>query len=212
MFQSAPRVLLRGDIPQSSGRLLHLVSIRAPRSSAGRPAAVVAAPELIKFQSAPRVLLRGDKGEGGNDDFIKVSIRAPRSSAGRRARTNGRDDHGRFQSAPRVLLRGDIAARLLRFDQIGFNPRPAFFCGATTWEPIRAAEGSRFNPRPAFFCGATGDVVVSGDSFWVSIRAPRSSAGRRFRFAFIFTGISGFNPRPAFFCGATRHPRDVVLG
>ena len=178
LFQSAPRVLLRGDVgivtslgmvpcfnprpaffcgatvePRGS-RSTHAVSIRAPRSSAGRRG-------------------RLDRRAGAR----KVSIRAPRSSAGRRSRSHRR------------------ALRTC------FNPRPAFFCGATqqyspkyqrnvfqsaprvllrgdAYNPGSGRPHWCFNPRPAFFCGATWRIRQSSSTFYVSIRAPRSSAGR----------------------------------
>ena len=60
MFQSAPRVLLRGDATLY---------------------AITTVPSV--FQSAPRVLLRGDEGKAAWKLSYAVSIRAPRSSAGR---------------------------------------------------------------------------------------------------------------------------------
>ena len=60
-----------------------------------------------------------------------------------------------------------------------FNPRPAFWPGATS-EPVPPATGGGgFNPRPAFWPGAT----------------PASPGRAR--------GTSSFNPRPAFWPGAT---------
>ena len=109
-FQSAPRVLLRGDVQRlPRPNTDKAVSIRAPRSSAGRLDLSWLSTTLFGFQSAPRVLLRGD--------------------CAQMSRTS---TSGMFQSAPRVLLRGDqphlYSAHRLR----SFNPRPAFFCGATS--------------------------------------------------------------------------------
>ena len=60
-----------------------------------------------------------------------------------------------FQSAPRVLLRGDRSPVICCPARESFNPRPAFFCGATKLLGMHAVGVHSFNPRPAFFCGAT---------------------------------------------------------
>src|SRR5437870_5601314 len=59
------------------------VSIRAPRSHAGRRGTGGLLKCLIGFQSAPRVRTRGDERVRDNIDGRAVSIRAPRSHAGR---------------------------------------------------------------------------------------------------------------------------------
>ena len=64
-------------------------------------------------------------------------------------------------------------------------------------------QSPRFNPRPAFFCGATIYHHIPALLTFVSIRAPRSSAGRRFAAIHLRVSTLSFNPRPAFFCGAT---------
>ncbi len=87
----------------------------------------------------------------------------------------------RFQSAPRVLLRGDLIIPNSVYISVCFNPRPAFFCGATLPNRRGMLQWRSFNPRPAFFCGATGALRINTAYLKVSIRAPRSSAGRRDR-------------------------------
>jgi len=109
----------------------------------------------------------------------EVSIRAPRSSAGRRVKIASFAAIASFQSAPRVLLRGDSHASCPHSWQSSFNPRPAFFCGATTLTCVLPMIIPGFNPRPAFFCGATVQQMKNAIYRQVSIRAPRSSAGRR---------------------------------
>src|SRR5213080_3750562 len=83
-----------------------------------------------------------------------------------------------FQSAPRVRTRGDQDPEEGRRGLRSFNPRPAFARGATRWMRELPHFTLGFNPRPAFARGATygdGDGSGYGD---VSIRAPRSHAGR----------------------------------
>ena len=60
-FQSAPRVRTRGDRFTVIKKGLTEVSIRAPRSHAGRLCSPRAANHVSMFQSAPRVRTRGDR-------------------------------------------------------------------------------------------------------------------------------------------------------
>ncbi len=85
-----------------------VVSIRAPRSRAGRPG------------------LRPSQPLG-----LSVSIRAPRSRAGRPTAFSHADFAWLFQSAPRAHARGDQFVALVVVVQACFNPRPALTRGAT---------------------------------------------------------------------------------
>ena len=155
------------------------VSIRAPRSSAGRRSFSSVSRASLCFNPRPAFFC-GATGRGGaRGTESEVSIRAPRSSAGRPGPQRSTTTSMQFQSAPRVLLRGDVVHLAQNSQEAGFNPRPAFFCGATN-------EGGYDTGTPTS----------------VSIRAPRSSAGRR-RSEKVRVPRQGFNPRPAFFCGAT---------
>src|SRR6516225_2790043 len=95
LFQSAPRVLTRGDLPILGRRSLFPVQASFnPRPvfshGATRPTGEARALRGSAFQSAPRVLTRGDP-------------RVHRISPWR--------PPWRFQSAPRVLTRGDIVRK-----------------------------------------------------------------------------------------------------
>ena len=84
-FQSAPRILMRGDF-----------------------CALCSLAQSSLFQSAPRILMRGDKPVAHLLACRNyVSIRAPHSHAGRRLAFNAVDPDIKFQSAPRILMRGD---------------------------------------------------------------------------------------------------------
>src|ERR1035437_5152488 len=107
-FQSAPRILMRGDLPHQPVIDLGVVSIRAPHSHAGR---------------------RSLAERRGRDHC--VSIRAPHSHAGRPRAQGPHGAHAGFQSAPRFLMRGDLLTLVIFRRPSGFNPRPAFSCGAT---------------------------------------------------------------------------------
>ena len=62
LFQSAPRILMRGDIVAGTGISINTtVSIRAPHSHAGRPSLGPHVLTCASFQSAPRILMRGDR-------------------------------------------------------------------------------------------------------------------------------------------------------
>ena len=204
-FQSAPRARARGDIfsaPNASQNLP--VSIRAPRTRAGRlftpkcspvlmvgfnprpahargatsragsaiavPCAFQSAPRarargdflgsarafmVISFQSAPRARARGDLHlHVLVDARWIVSIRAPRTRAGRPGAEASIVSKSRFQSAPRARARGDRSSTASAQRSICFNPRPAHARGATSQQLIRY------------------------DASSVSIRAPRTRAGR----------------------------------
>jgi len=110
---------------------LCLVSIRAPRTRAGRLGSSVICSAGALFQSAPRAPARGDK---------------PPWAAGASS--------SQFQSAPRAPARGDR-----KF--------------SAPW-----ATSSCFNPRPAHPRGATRRWTLKAQSMIVSIRAPRTRAGR----------------------------------
>src|SRR5437773_2135478 len=137
------------------------VSIRAPRSHAGRHDCLVVLEAHIAFQSAPRVRTRGDaltayargfdyvvsirapRSHAGRLIFVKliptpyeVSIRAPRSHAGRPTYHPAHWPVMLFQSAPRVRTRGDFHASSALKILSCFNPRPAFARGATAAPPI----------------------------------------------------------------------------
>src|SRR6185503_1930026 len=156
-FQSAPRALARGDVFQfGEPDQVADVSIRAPRSRAGRQFTTRVWPAVVGFQSAPRALARGDAHDPAPAPIgVGVSIRAPRSRAGRpgtgcrsaawRRSFNPRPALSRwatpsldfpraadmFQSAPRALARGDWSRASGSRDPPGFNPRPALSRGAT---------------------------------------------------------------------------------
>jgi len=202
-FQSAPRARARGDIGiiQFRSRLSGFQS--APRARARGDCAGVSIPfRGFAFQSAPRARARGDQVQGRESPGTGVSIRAPRSRAGRRGddpfrlemnlvsiraprsragrrrpndcgvgsgmvsiraprsragRLKSAPESGRcamFQSAPRARARGDQSVAMLPSGLAGFNPRPALARGATTM---------------LHGCNAM---------LHVSIRAPRSRAGR----------------------------------
>src|ERR1035437_4072610 len=160
------------------------VSIRAPRSSAGRrlKPGCKAGPRA-EFQSAPRVLLRGDHLANKFGHLLHVSIRAPRSSAGRRS-----------------------GKRTTACTSRSFNPRPAFFCGATLSRRTPYATWCCFNPRPAFFCGATRTPRPLTSLLWRFQSAPRVLLRGDGAPCVQTKAFSSFTPPPAFFGGATAMP------
>src|ERR1017187_1244940 len=229
-FQSAPRVLLRGDGVVKEQRLVRVeVSIRAPRSSAGRPGRPGRLPHCYGgFNPRPAFFCGATLWRARLPDPQQVSIRAPRSSAGRRLKPGCKaGPRAEFQSAPPVLLRGDHLAnkfghlfhvsiraprssagrrsgkRTTACTSRSFNPRPAFFCGATLSRRTPYATWCCFNPRPAFFCGATRTPRPLTSLLWRFQSAPRVLLRGDGAPCAQTKALSSFNPRPAFFCGAT---------
>ena len=180
------------------------VSIRAPRSRAGRPAqSPILQPDPRQFQSAPRARARGDldlfSGIGGfalfqsapraraRGDPITTPPPRPRSRFQSAPRARARGDltvplngsfEYSFQSAPRARARGDYSTVPRPEAIAGFNPRPALARGATAVNPGILRDGPCFNPRPALARGATIASPPDQLAAEVSIRAPRSRAGR----------------------------------
>ena len=139
-FQSAPRILMRGDIPLR-----------------------ISVYHEIKFQSAPRILMRGDSALPARQYNLAratVSIRAPHSHAGRPPSGIQHMAITVFQSAPRILMRGDHSRRTSASRCASFNPRPAFSCGATmvdcAWKPLALFQSA---PR----------ILMRGDPLWARI-------------------------------------------
>ena len=212
-FQSAPRVLLRGD-----------------RSSRQQGCSIRG------FNPRPAFFCGATRSRSGKHQDRYVSIRAPRSSAGRPAAAWSSPVTAMFQSAPRVLLRGDGVNRLYAIEHSCFNPRPAFFCGATWLAYTRYGQHHCFNPRPAFFCGAT--VIASFHSGIlqsmfqsaprVLLRGDSARQAHTCRYHAMFQSAPrvllrgdrsadshgldalSFNPRPAFFCGATQGKQSTL--
>ena len=91
-----------------------------------------------------------------------------------------------FQSSPGLLAGRYQGVEVLVLHGPGFNPRPAFWPGATarTW-PV-ARPGGGFNPRPAFWPGVLDHRPRTGNANQVSIlarpfgRALLGKAGRSF--------------------------------
>ena len=157
-FQSAPRIRMRGDSPTPPEATRCKLFQSAPRirmrGDAGWLCVVIS---RRPFQSAPRIRMRGDAAIRWAVCRPTVSIRAPHSNAGRPVRSARESGTEEFQSAPRIRMRGDRMLLLCTALSPCFNPRPAFECGAT-----QRAESAR---------------RIGG----VSIRAPHSNAGRRWR-------------------------------
>ena len=154
-FQSAPRILMRGDHQ------------RCKRSRAD-----------LSFQSAPRILMRGDPIKNGPVPICAVSIRAPHSHAGRLPSRSEVAHTTRFQSAPRILMRGDIICCPITGPLLCFNPRPAFSCGATWAWPFDTPGGRVSIRAPHSHAGRPFPDVHGLHYHLVSIRAPHSHAGR----------------------------------
>jgi len=184
-----------------------VVSIRAPRTRAGRrlvssllpppmpcfnprPAHARGAtwtvrltpPRPCPFQSAPRARARGDRTRTQELLAKLVSIRAPRTRAGRRlVHLDSPHQSAKFQSAPRARARGDSSLMSLVKSRPSFNPRPAHARGATLNGERRKRIHRSFNPRPAHARGATCGLAEIQRTDDVSIRAPRTRAGRQRR-------------------------------
>ena len=181
-FQSAPRARARGDHERGARHAERQcfnprpalargatvlgghhdrttrVSIRAPRSRAGRPVITSVPATATLFQSAPRARARGDYP-------LKATA----------------DGLAKFQSAPRARARGDLSPDENELALQGFNPRPALARGATNCPAERPPVSASFNPRPALARGATYYLSPNRAVLQVSIRAPRSRAGRHHR-------------------------------
>src|SRR5947207_3032242 len=107
MFQSAPRILTRGDWSASWFSIRSKAFQSAPRILTPvdtKSRTYWNAPGM--FQSAPRILTRGDVNRGDIRDNGLVSIRPPHSPAGRLPRPG-----------------------VLGVHPVSFNPRPAFSRG-----------------------------------------------------------------------------------
>ncbi len=214
MFQSAPRAHARGDADnlQAGDQFSGFQS--APRAHArGDICSKSSKPSARSFNPRPALTRGATQFAGGHSRDIRVSIRAPRSRAGRRHRAFTPVRFSRFQSAPRAHARGDESGVTKQLSLRCFNPRPALTRGATLEiggllaagiVSIRAPRSRAGRPSTAGFClganlfqsapraHARGDVsgqlpVVSG---CVSIRAPRSRAGRPSRHAGRFDAIN----------------------
>ena len=131
------------------------VSIRAPRSRAGRP-------DMIEQ-------LKG---------YFGVSIRAPRSRAGRRGGRGRACGAWVFQSAPRARARGDGNAAPAAAQQVEFQSAPRARARGDARAAPAPTPSRCFNPRPALARGATDAQAGDPGAELVSIRAPRSRAGR----------------------------------
>ncbi len=155
MFQSAPRARARGD---RSVRALHA----KPSGFNPRPAHARGATHRFGRQSdRARVSIRAPRTRAGRRQTTStktalrpVSIRAPRTRAGRQHSLELSLCLNEFQSAPRARARGDAFAANTGHGWASFNPRPAHARGAT------------------FVVGVVGGFDL------VSIRAPRTRAGR----------------------------------
>ena len=155
------------------------VSIRAPRTRAGRQSPPAPTISATAFQSAPRARARGDS--QARAMLCLSSSFNPRPAHARGATTsstfansarhcfNPRPAHARGATQYDVDLRPHATC---------FNPRPAHARGATTECPCRRQWISCFNPRPAHARGATTQRHRQCQHEPVSIRAPRTRAGR----------------------------------
>ena len=208
-FQSAPRALARGDllvVQLLCGGLE--VSIRAPRTRAGRP-------QSLTQPGQPAL----------------VSIRAPRTRAGRHVPGVTFPAPSMFQSAPRALARGDPQSLTQPGQPALVSIRaPRTRAGRPRGAKATGCASRGFNPRPAHSRGATQFLRRVFISQLVSIRAPRTRAGRHSyaRYERLFDGFQSapralargdrdqgskepvrgrFNPRPAHSRGATPQER-----
>ncbi len=134
---------------------------------------------IVCFNPRPAHARGATRAVGAPGRQGRVSIRAPRTRAGRPGYTVTQIDDILFQSAPRARARGDKDRHGLRAAPRGFNPRPAHARGATLegrgLQPLLGG----FNPRPAHARGATTPTAFCPRSSVVSIRAPRTRAGRQ---------------------------------
>ena len=180
------------------------------------------------FQSSPG-LLAGRDGQTHPWPAIRfeVSILArPFGRALRSALSLSPPPPEEFLSSP-GLLAGRYGQHGPRRTAVaGFNPRPAFWPGATCSSTTRLSGGRCFNPRPAFWPGATpeetgyakpGLVSILARPFGRALHLPGSCtdpargfqsspgllAGRYAISQPALRSSLGFNPRPAFWPGAT---------
>ena len=157
------------------------VSIRAPRTRAGRPTITCTTSPASTFQSAPRAPARGDSYFNWPDVILFQFQSAPRAPA----RGDIKPDVtlrilSRFQSAPRAPARGDQAVPISRLESKSFNPRPAHPRGATSHERADSGIGAVVSIRaPRTRAGRLVSISNGVASKRVSIRAPRTRAGRR---------------------------------
>ena len=112
--------------------------------------------DTSSFQSAPRAPARGD---------FTIRARFTRCMT--------------FQSAPRAPARGDMKTKIALLILSLFQSAPRAPARGDTSLSTETKFMSRFNPRPAHPRGATFQSHVNaGISYFVSIRAPRTRAGR----------------------------------
>jgi len=111
---------------------------------------------------------------------VGVSIRAPRSRAGRRRTTRKTLAVSGFQSAPRARARGDSPRERKRTTPTTFQSAPRARARGDARHPGQCDVPLRFQSAPR--ARARGDAIgVFGllVVVLVSIRAPRSRAGRQ---------------------------------
>ncbi len=89
-----------------------------------------------------------------------------------------RKDRKERKVSIRAEARGDGRERSPLRSVLCFNPRPAPKRGAISRLPTICELHPRFNPRPAPKRGAISSRTNRWGDVWVSIRAPRRSAGR----------------------------------
>src|SRR5207249_968427 len=105
--------------------LAHRVSIRAPRSHAGRPRSRgEARGDVVVSIRAPRSHAGRPATLTRVEYMIDVSIRAPRSHAGRPWHELDMLGDVKFQSAPRVRTRGDLSGDYLAAAPTMFQSAP----------------------------------------------------------------------------------------
>ena len=195
---------------------------------------------LVVFQSSPG-LLAGRYGDcaASHEYVVVVSILARPFGRARTAPPLAlKRIRTMFQSSP-GLLAGRVRPRWPRSwaGRSCFNPRPAFWPGATPPACQPRARGPCFNPRPAFWPGATMTQEIQSLEDRVSILARPFGRARTVRLArgmvspTQFQSSPGllagryagthrspgsrrcFNPRPAFWPGATScHSRRTAKG
>ena len=167
------------------------------------------------FQSAPRARARGDCYTFFNESGPSKFQSAPRAPArGDRSSQFEMVASGKFQSAPRAPARGDRSSQFEMVASGKFQSAPRARARGDSTSLCRVNGWMKFQSAPR--APARGDFLLT-DSFTVrnvSIRAPRTRAGRLFVDRF-FHRPKRFNPRPARARGATkgtirRRPRRGV--